>query len=170
MVNNIALGSYDGECTLYSWTKANQGVASLVNQEGFDEIFNCPVLTLDRYLDNLSLPTVDILKIDTEGADLSVLRGGSRTIAKYKPSIYIEVCTAVLEKFDATPLDILRFLQDLDYDVWCACRTRRGSVRLMPVTDHRVSSLHMLESWLAVHPGRVSVSSGNAALAFGATT
>ena len=43
-----------------------------------------PVDTLDNLCSRLEIEKVDFLKIDTEGADLDVLRGASNTIAANK--------------------------------------------------------------------------------------
>lgn len=45
-----------------------------------------PLLTID----GLELPRLDLLKIDVEGMEPSVLRGASATIKEYKPVIYLE--------------------------------------------------------------------------------
>jgi FkbM family methyltransferase len=41
-------------------------------------------------LDSLPLPACHVLKIDVEGSEPAVLRGAARTIAKFRPLIYIE--------------------------------------------------------------------------------
>ena len=41
-----------------------------------------PVLTLDEYCAEQNVPTIDFLKIDTEGHELEVLRGGRRMLAE----------------------------------------------------------------------------------------
>ena len=44
------------------------------------------VMTLDQLL----LPCLDVLKIDVEGMELEVLRGGEKTIREYHPVIFVE--------------------------------------------------------------------------------
>jgi FkbM family methyltransferase len=48
-----------------------------------------PVLPLDQALPDL--PRVDLLKIDTEGFEIDVLRGAEATIRRHLPVIYIEL-------------------------------------------------------------------------------
>ena len=47
------------------------------------------VTSLDKDLDNLSTP-ITLIKIDVEGAELEVIRGGIRLLEKHRPSIVIE--------------------------------------------------------------------------------
>lgn len=48
------------------------------------------VKTIDWIIDFYSVPRVDLIKIDVEGMDLSVLKGASHMIEKYHPCIFIE--------------------------------------------------------------------------------
>ena len=46
-------------------------------------------VTLDDWLSESGAPPPDVVKIDVEGSDDAVLRGGARSFAKYRPSIYL---------------------------------------------------------------------------------
>jgi FkbM family methyltransferase len=50
-----------------------------------------PVLPGDTVIENLGLDEIGILKIDVEGAEMSVLRGFQRTIKRLRPLIVIEI-------------------------------------------------------------------------------
>lgn len=41
-------------------------------------------------IDEIDLPQCDFIKVDVEGMEESVLRGGIKTIEKYKPILYVE--------------------------------------------------------------------------------
>jgi len=60
------------------------------NRRSIETIENVETVSLDTLLESLKLDCVDIIKIDVEGAELAVLRGAKRTIAKYLPSIVLE--------------------------------------------------------------------------------
>jgi FkbM family methyltransferase len=49
--------------------------------------------TLDNFLSNTNLARLDLLKIDTEGYELNVLRGAINSIKKFRPLIIIEFNT-----------------------------------------------------------------------------
>lgn len=50
--------------------------------------------TIDAHVDG-GAPAPDVIKIDVEGAEGAVLRGGARTIARHRPLLLIEVHSAV---------------------------------------------------------------------------
>lgn len=54
------------------------------------------VRSIDSLVENRDAPAPALLKIDVEGAELSVLRGGLNTIRKYRPEIYAEIHSAEL--------------------------------------------------------------------------
>ena len=46
-----------------------------------------PLVTLDEYAETADLDRVDVLLIDTEGADFEILKGASRLLAAHHPSV-----------------------------------------------------------------------------------
>jgi FkbM family methyltransferase len=46
--------------------------------------------TLDHYCDMASLSQLDVMKIDTEGSELAILRGGEATIKHFRPVLLVE--------------------------------------------------------------------------------
>jgi FkbM family methyltransferase len=68
--------------------------------------------TLDWFVECYKIPKVHLLKVDVEGMDLDVLIGGSKTIKKHLPIIFIEHCDnrkTILE-------DIKKFLNQYEYN------------------------------------------------------
>ena len=49
------------------------------------------VITLDRFVAERGIPKIDLLKIDTESTECSVLRGMARTLERDRPDIFCEV-------------------------------------------------------------------------------
>jgi hypothetical protein len=81
-----ALGDAAGEIfvpPLNYDTEANFGGLGL---GGYPSGERVPVVTID----GLNLPRCNLLKVDVEGMELSVLRGASQTIEKFRPILYVE--------------------------------------------------------------------------------
>ena len=49
------------------------------------------LITLDSFIQKNNITSVDVIKIDTEGADFEVIKGATETIRKFKPVILLEV-------------------------------------------------------------------------------
>lgn len=47
------------------------------------------VTTLDHLWENGTLPPVDLLKIDIEGAEVRALRGGERLLRRFRPTVFL---------------------------------------------------------------------------------
>ncbi len=153
-VCDFALGLTPGKATLYGSITANQGMASLRPQPGVEEPFPCDVDTIDHYVTKSFLNRVDLIKIDAQGADFSILAGAKSTLMSYRPSVYCEVAPSDLSLFKSSPEDIYELLTGLGYEIWRNKTVERGRLKLIPVKHGRVASA--LESWFAFHPGNVN--------------
>ena len=76
-------------------------------------------LTLDALVTQYKITKLNWIKIDVEGAELSVLRGGIKTLSRFKPQMIIEDHTGIYKFVEE--LDIrqqcLELLLSLDYTV-----------------------------------------------------
>lgn len=70
-------------------------------------------ITLDDFVEQNGLERMDVLKIDTEGADYKVLLGARRAIERYRPTVLMELDHIV--DFGDTLEDVQRFFAELDY-------------------------------------------------------
>lgn len=79
-----AVGASAGSATLYLRNSVTHSLDRDWHQDldsgaGSEQV---PVTTLDAECDRRGIPTVDLLKIDTEGAELEVLRGARDTLSR----------------------------------------------------------------------------------------
>lgn len=105
---HTALGRHAGIChvpPLDYGDELNFGGLSL---EGITEGHPVSVHPMDA----LSLDRCDFIKIDVEGAELSVLEGGIGILDRFRPLLYVEN-----DRQDKSP-DLIRFLLGLDYNLW----------------------------------------------------
>lgn len=68
-----------------------------------------------RTLDSFDLEDVDLLKIDTEGHELFVLRGAEATLARCKPVVIVEQKRGHAQRYGVGERDAIPFLQSLGY-------------------------------------------------------
>ena len=80
-----------------------------------------PAVTLDMIA--ATLPRVDVVKIDAEGAELEIIKGGSATISKHNPLLLIEV--------DMNSDDLYDILTGLHYGVYGAVRVVDRQERIL---------------------------------------
>lgn len=93
-------------------------------------------------LDELTLEAVDLIKLDVEGAEGLVLRGGERTIRRCRPVIITELSCEMLRRVSRMdPLEYLSWYAGLGYRVHVIDRAAPG--RLSPPT----SPQELLASW-----------------------
>lgn len=71
--------------------------------------------TLDGLCDAAGLTRLDFLKIDVEGGELHVLRGGRRTVEAFRPTMLIEIEARHTVRYEYGPDDVVRWLTDRGY-------------------------------------------------------
>lgn len=69
---------------------------------------NIPMMLLDDF----ELSDVSLIKLDCEGYELNVLKGGAATIAKWLPTIVVEQKRDMSQRFGIPKLGAVQYLQD----------------------------------------------------------
>jgi FkbM family methyltransferase len=80
--NSMLTIHYSDESTTHaSFSAEVKGVPYVSNEKS-----ECiEVVSLDSFLSNIEIPSVDFIKIDTEGFEFEVIKGALRTVEKFKP-------------------------------------------------------------------------------------
>jgi FkbM family methyltransferase len=89
-LNQTALGQQTGIITL-KVPDENQGGGSIIKWRDAADIpgVDVPLTRLDDYVAKNGVTKIDFLKVDTEGAELEVLRGGMATLENIRPRIIV---------------------------------------------------------------------------------
>jgi FkbM family methyltransferase len=120
-VINCALSDIsDQKLKLYIPLKAGSSAASLNKLHPDDSNNSIEIITqrLDDLTQIRDLESVSLIKIDVEGAELSVIKGALETIRENKPVLFIELLRKWSKIFGYHPNDVLIILQDLGYKVF----------------------------------------------------
>lgn len=72
-------------------------------------------VTLDDLLAENDVLAVSLVKIDVQGAEMRVLRGAARVLARCRPALFIEVDDAAMRKQGSTAQELVGFLAGLGY-------------------------------------------------------
>lgn len=90
----------------------------------YGNILNVAAEALDVWVTKNKLKSVDFLKIDVEGAELQVLEGAKKTIAKFKPLVVMEFNSyCYILHQNKTPIDAIRFITEYFGKVYRINRT-----------------------------------------------
>lgn len=60
------------------------------NKTGDFTTHNVYCTTIDEFFEKQKLESIDAIKIDTEGAELNILKGGEKTLREFKPLLVLE--------------------------------------------------------------------------------
>jgi FkbM family methyltransferase len=119
---NIALNGFD-QCSVVQKAisdrtgAARLGIAhgdtaaSIVADEG-DAYIDVETISVDEIVSSFSLPRVDFIKLDVEGAELLALQGASKTIDQFHPALSLEAGDA------GTFAPVWKYLDGKGYDLF----------------------------------------------------
>lgn len=99
---NIGIGSSNSKASIDVYDPANCGGSSIQ----IDSNGDLEIRTIDSL--NITEDYINLIKIDTEGFEYDVLKGGINTIKRYRPLIYSEIDEENKQK-------VFELLSDLNY-------------------------------------------------------
>lgn len=125
-----ALSDKAGEATFYVPAFTGSGGGSLHDlhpEEGESQKFQVSLIPLD----SLNLNGIDLVKIDVEGAELGVIRGGIDSITVSRPTIFIELLRKWMGPFGSSPQDVSELLTKLGYRIFEITEEQLREVRIV---------------------------------------
>ncbi|PWI31516.1 hypothetical protein DI383_02275 [Flavobacteriaceae bacterium LYZ1037] len=104
-VFNKAIGNDNKVLELYM-ENTTSNILELNNSNTIQEI---EMITLDTFSNSSNMEKCDLLKIDVDGIELDILKGGAKLIEKFKPIVIIET---------NEDIRIVEFMKMLDYTIF----------------------------------------------------
>ena len=104
------------------------------------------VARLDEVVERMAL-VPDLLKIDVEGFEMQVLRGGEKTLQQHHPVVVLELTDRFLNDHGDSAVDLVAFMEKLGYRTFLlepaestgiSCRECTGNPHLIPVNQVEV--------------------------------
>jgi FkbM family methyltransferase len=117
----VALGEHSGVVTLAIMEQNPEtltGNAMIVNSDERGRTSTAPLVTLDEWADQRSVSSCHLVKMDIEGAELAVLRGGTEFIQKHRPLIYGEFNSYWMQVGGCSICDVAQILFPFDYRMY----------------------------------------------------
>ncbi|MCF7787343.1 MAG: FkbM family methyltransferase [Prosthecobacter sp.] len=108
-----------------SWRLDNPAGAQHEVHMGQAHEVSCPMLSIDSLVQQEGLNHLDFIKIDTDGHELDILKGGTQTIERWRPIIVFEFCFYENEKRGYSFTDFTAFFHALNYDICLSDKTTR---------------------------------------------
>jgi|GEM_PF-1840483 len=109
-----AASTEDGVAELFMDDQVSSTEASLMSGQVKGAVASCTVATrsVASIIEERKLKTMDLVKIDVEGAEPGVLRGMGEYLAKYRPVMILEVLNSTVGE------QVNELMADLNYCYW----------------------------------------------------
>ena len=96
---------------------------------------SCKTVTIDGFVCDNNIDRLDLIKIDTDGNELSVLKGAKEVLCDFRPVIVFEIATYLLdENQESFYEDFLKLMTPIGYKVF-------DSVSRCQVTDENIRQI-----------------------------
>jgi FkbM family methyltransferase len=121
-LHQMALSDRAGMVSMDAPNPANSGCNYISTSSG-----SIRAMTLDEFVAEREIARLDLLKIDVEGAEVSLLRGAEQSLNRFRPVVMIEINPSALRRFGQTAEDVVSLLGSRCYRLTVA--TRWGRLR-----------------------------------------
>jgi len=117
--NNIGLWDHKGFVKFHLCIDEAYNSIGTNPQSEIKSSINIPVTTIDDFCQEKNITKIDILKIDSEGAEFQILNGAKRLISSLSiPIIICEYNREVISGYPYTLLDLENFLRGSNYELF----------------------------------------------------
>lgn len=132
--HRVALSDAEGTGSMVG-RPDNSGAASVQPGEG-----DIVLTTLDAFTQAKGINRIDFMKIDIEGFEERLLRGGGDTISRFNPIIFIEIQPTTLLREGSSVERVVEMLQGFGYRLLQATKDKLLPLRRLPIGAELVNA------------------------------
>jgi FkbM family methyltransferase len=128
-----AVGDQSGTVDMLSSGVFSDGYFKLDRKRGKSELTRAQAITIDQITGQFGVPTH--IKIDVEGQEAVVLRGGRRVLRQSAPVLFVELHNEIVASEGGDPNDALDQLLELGYDTFSSTEkpVKRDAILQKPI-------------------------------------
>ena len=116
----LALGNSTEKLKLEVINEKNRGENKITETPATDDYSLVDVVRLDDFVAQQNIQKADLIKIDTEGFEMNVLKGAEATITKHKPILFIEVNDENLKQQKTSAKELISLVASWGYETTSA--------------------------------------------------
>jgi len=141
------VGDFTGEATFFENAKKCAS-SSLAQEWSGGDPRKYPMVTLDAWAEQNFVDRLNLIKIDVEGAEIMVLRGGLKLLRRTHPLVILEIRDRQIrqECFGYTISDLMEILRSVGYaEFYCLRKyglSRVNDEQDISSDDHDMLALH----------------------------
>jgi len=130
---NIAIADVEGTMKLHL-SESNKGHHSLVGGDSsdFSSSILVPVATGDKFLEDVNIKHVDVIKIDIEGAEPLALKGLAHTLELPGLTLFFEFSPKTMQDSGFDPKRVLSSLHEKGFSIY---EIQEHKKKLVPIED-----------------------------------
>lgn len=132
-----ALGDKSGSSTLYHVEPTNPGMNRILPEKPERELSRevVKVSCLDDLYGTGHFSRADLIKIDAEGFEMLILKGAQKLIKEMRPILFIELADENLKMQGSSALELIGYIENLEYRVFNAKDMSTINKSEIPYTD-----------------------------------
>lgn len=112
---NLGLGEKKESLKLYEVNEHNPGMNRIIAEDRNMAFKVIHVDTLDQMVKDKNISGIDFIKLDVEGFEYAVLKGGKETLVKEKPLLFIELDDNNLKENNSSAKELISLLENYGY-------------------------------------------------------
>jgi FkbM family methyltransferase len=114
-LHNLGLGEEKASLKLYEVNEHNPGMNRILEKDLDLPYKIVPIEKLDTFVKEAGIPKVDLIKIDVEGYEYTVLKGAKELLNRHFPVLFIELDDTNLKENNKSARELLQLLADIGY-------------------------------------------------------